>query len=80
MPTLLKQDGFRFFFYSKENGEPPHIHVEKRIGEGQAKFWLETLTLSKCKNIADHDITKIRKIVKDNQQTFIEAWYEHFGN
>ncbi|MBK6892809.1 MAG: DUF4160 domain-containing protein [Flavobacteriales bacterium] len=31
-------DGFRFFFFSKENGEPPHIHVEK--GNGTAKWWL----------------------------------------
>ncbi|MBI2965527.1 MAG: DUF4160 domain-containing protein [Chloroflexi bacterium] len=27
MPALLRLRGFRFFFYSMENREPPHIHV-----------------------------------------------------
>ncbi|MEO5585771.1 MAG: DUF4160 domain-containing protein, partial [Flavobacteriales bacterium] len=31
-------DGSRFFFFSKEDGEPPHIHVKK--GDGSAKWWL----------------------------------------
>ena len=26
MPTLLRQDGFKFFFYANEH-EPKHIHV-----------------------------------------------------
>ena len=28
MPTLLQTEGFRFFFYSNERREPPHVHVE----------------------------------------------------
>ena len=28
MPTVLKIDGFRFFFFSDEH-EPIHIHIEK---------------------------------------------------
>jgi hypothetical protein len=28
MPTVLRVSGFRFFFYSLENAEPAHIHVE----------------------------------------------------
>ncbi len=35
MPTVLRIDGFRFFFYSDEGSEPPHIHAEK--GDGVAK-------------------------------------------
>jgi hypothetical protein len=29
MPTVLRLQGFRFFFYSNENDEPMHVHVEK---------------------------------------------------
>lgn len=29
MPTVYRVDGFRFFFFSNENEEPPHVHVEK---------------------------------------------------
>jgi hypothetical protein len=32
MPTLLRVEGFRFFFYSGERQEPPHDHVEKGDG------------------------------------------------
>src|SRR5690606_5154622 len=28
MPTVLRSGSYRFFFYSLENDEPPHIHVE----------------------------------------------------
>ncbi len=38
MSTILFIAGWRFFFYSNENNEPIHIHVQK--GECEAKFWL----------------------------------------
>jgi hypothetical protein len=28
MPTVLTVKGFRFFFFSLEGNEPPHIHIE----------------------------------------------------
>jgi hypothetical protein len=39
MPTVLFMFGWRFYFYSNENNEPVHIHVEK--AEMEAKFWLD---------------------------------------
>jgi hypothetical protein len=39
VPTALRVEGYRFFFYSNEGHEPPHIHVQK--AEGIAKFWLK---------------------------------------
>jgi hypothetical protein len=44
MPTVLQIEGFRFFFYSRENWEPPHIHVES--GDKLAKFWLNPVQLA----------------------------------
>lgn len=38
MPTVLGVDGCRFFFYTREGQESPHIHVEQ--AERYAKFWL----------------------------------------
>jgi len=29
MPTVMFLNGWRFFFYSNENDEPPHIHCKK---------------------------------------------------
>ena len=28
MPTVLRTNGYRFFFYINDHG-PPHIHVDK---------------------------------------------------
>jgi hypothetical protein len=38
MPTLLRVEGFRFYYFSEERQEPPHVHVRK--GDSVAKLWL----------------------------------------
>ena len=35
MPTVLVVEGYRFFFFSNEGFEPPHIHVEKGDSHAQ---------------------------------------------
>ncbi len=42
MPTLLRKDGFKFFFYANEH-LPKHIHVQK--GDDFAKINIEDLTI-----------------------------------
>lgn len=44
MPTILRIGAFRFFFYSNENAEPCHIHVQSE--RKLAKFWLAIMTLT----------------------------------
>ncbi len=29
MPTVMRIGPYRFHFYSRENNEPPHIHVTR---------------------------------------------------
>ena len=29
MPTILRIEGYRFYFYSHEPNELPHVHVDK---------------------------------------------------
>jgi hypothetical protein len=45
MPTVLRLGGYRFYFYSHEPNEPPHMHVDR--GGSSAKFWLENVTLAR---------------------------------
>jgi hypothetical protein len=40
MPTVMLLNGWRFFFYSNESNEPPHIHSMK--GDKEAKYWLHS--------------------------------------
>jgi hypothetical protein len=43
MPTVLRVGGYRFFFYSADADEPPHIHVARE--DNVAKFWLSPVRL-----------------------------------
>ncbi len=29
VPTVLRWNGYRFYFFSNEGAEPPHIHIDK---------------------------------------------------
>ncbi len=55
MPTVLRKDGYRFFFYSQEGNEPPHIHVQ--YGKGVAKYWLENISLANNKGLPSMNTT-----------------------
>ena len=80
MPTVLRTNGFRFFFYSNEGDprEPLHIHVER--GGMQAKFWVG-LDVQVAHN--DGFNAKILReaagLVEANRRRIEEAWNEFFG-
>lgn len=80
MPSVLRADGYRFFFYSDEGNprEPPHIHAAS--GEGAAKFWLEPVELVKSKRLSASEITVLHRLVTRYRHTFLEAWHAHFGD
>ena len=78
MPTVLNVGGYRFFFYSLEGDEPPHIHIER--GGATAKFWLNTVRLAGSRAFRPHDLTRIRAMVIEHRAAFEEAWHEHFGD
>ena len=76
MPTVLRVSGFRFFFYSLENDEPPHIHVE--INEKTAKFWLDPVQLARSDGFRPRELTRLRALVIEHRYKFLEAWNAHF--
>ena len=77
MPTILREGGFRFFFFSREGQEPPHIHVE--AAERYAKFWLRPVSLASTFGFRSHELTQLLKLVEQHQSQFEEAWNEYFG-
>lgn len=78
MPTVLRIDGLRFFFYSLEGGEPPHIHVER--GDAVAKFWLEPVRLAESHGFRSHELRRLRMLASEHRDRFLEAWHEHFNS
>jgi Domain of unknown function (DUF4160) len=77
MPTVFVINGFRFFFYSNENDEPVHIHVEK--AEDAAKFWLNPVELEYNYGFSSRELKQIESIVKQNSNTLIVKWNEYFN-
>jgi len=75
MPTILKIGPFRFYFYSNEKGEPPHVHVQRE--RFLAKFWLQPVVLASSKRFSSRELRVIERYVEKNQTKLLEAWNEH---
>jgi hypothetical protein len=76
MPTVLRIGRYRFFFFSNEGQEPPHIHV--KAGSEEAKFWLLPVELEVSYGFKQRELTTIQDLVEENQDLLMEAWNEHF--
>lgn len=78
MPTVLRIGAYRFYFYSHEPNEPPHIHIDR--DNLSAKFWLEPIALAKNMGFRSKELRKLQLLVTENKMILIEAWYGYFGN
>lgn len=77
MPTVLRSGPYRFFFYSADREEPPHVHVQ-REGDS-AKFWLQPIRLQTSSGFSSVELGRIGALVVDHQATFLRAWHDFFG-
>ena len=77
MPTILRAEGFRFFFYSLENGEPSPVHIEQ--GDNVAKFWLDPVALARSSGFRAHELNRLRVLVIEHRTALQEAWDVHFS-
>ena len=78
MPSVLRAEGYRFFFYSDEGNplEPPHIHIV--AGDKSAKFWLDPVELVNSKRLSATEIGALFRLVTQHRETFLEAWHAYF--
>ena len=74
---MLRVRGYRFFFFSLEGREPPHIHVA-HAGR-YAKFWLEPVELANNRGFRGYELSEIREIVIEYREFFLEKWHEYFS-
>jgi hypothetical protein len=77
VPTVLRVGPYRFFFFSNENDEPPHIHVQR--DRALAKFWLEPVALAQSSNFPAHELGTVRDLVVEHRGKLIAAWHEYFA-
>jgi hypothetical protein len=78
MPTVLKTGPYRIYFYSHEPNEPAHVHIDR--DNDSCKFWLDPVALARNLGFSAKELRDIEKIIIENQQHFLEAWYEYFGH
>jgi hypothetical protein len=77
MPEVLRIQGYRFFFFSREGAEPHHIHVEQ--AERYAKFWLMPISLAESRGFRSSELRDLHNLVERHRESFILKWDEHFG-
>lgn len=77
-PTVLRVGRYRFFFFSNEGFEPPHVHVQD--GSSLAKFWLVPVELATSTGFGSRELTHLRALVAEHREALLEAWNEFFGS
>ena len=77
-PTVFREAGFRFFFFSREE-ERMHVHVVS--GDGEAKFWLTPeIELAKNYHFSPKQLKVIESLIKEHLDELNIAWKRHFGS
>ena len=76
MPVIFTKNGYRLFFYSNENNEPIHVHIEK--AGSVAKFWIKPVKLSKNEGFRAQEINRIVEIIFEYQDYIEDKWNEYF--
>jgi hypothetical protein len=77
MPTVFRSGPYRFFFYSGDRDEPPHIHVER--DDDTAKFWLDPVRLHNSGGFSRTEINRIQKLVEEKREELLRSWDEYFN-
>ncbi|ABQ29216.1 MULTISPECIES: DUF4160 domain-containing protein [Bacteria] len=77
MPVVFRHEGYRFYFYSHEPNEPPHVHIDR--AEATAKLWLEPVALASNAGFSPRELGLLLRMTRDHQQTLLESWYGFFG-
>jgi hypothetical protein len=71
-PTVFREDGFQFWFYSNEKGHEPHVHVSK---SGQiAAIWIADGSVKEPGDMRGADLRQAQRIVRENATDLLEAW------
>lgn len=76
MPTVLRVGPYRFFFYSGDRDEPPHVHVTR--DDETAKFWIDPVRLEKSLGFRSTELNEIQDLVEAHQDDLKESWHAFF--
>lgn len=73
-PTIYREKGYRFFFFSREESRA-HIHVV--CSDGEAKYWLRPkIELARNHGLTRSHLKEIEEIIEVHYEEFTGAWEE----
>jgi len=76
-PTIFRESGYRFFFFSREESRP-HVHVY--CSDGEAKYWLDPeLELARNYRLSKVQLMEVEKIIERHYDELKAAWNSFFG-
>jgi hypothetical protein len=76
-PTVFRERGFRFLFFSREE---PRLHIHVQCPTGEAKFWMEpSIPLAMSTGFSASDLRVVEHIIREHQDEIRVAWHRHFG-
>jgi len=75
--TVFRSGPYRFFFYSADADEPPHVHADR--DRETAKFWLEPVRLERSRGFGRVELGRIQALVEGNSDSLVRIWHEYFG-
>ena len=73
----MRIGAFRFYFFSHEPNEPPHVHIDRDVAT--LKVWLDPVEVAKSRGFRAHEIAGIVAMVDEHGARLMEAWHEYFG-
>jgi hypothetical protein len=76
VPTVFRISGYRFYFYSHEPNEPPHVHVDK--AGASVKVWLEPVAIARNVGFSPRELTEVVRLAQQSHSALMEAWREFF--
>jgi hypothetical protein len=76
-PTVFRQSGFRFYFFSREE---PRIHIHVNGQAGEAKFWVEPqIEVAQNHGLSNTELKSVRKLIEEHEDDIRKAWHLHFN-
>ena len=78
MPTILRERGYRFFFYADDRMEPRHVHVQREART--AKFWLEPIECERSSGFSRSELMDIYELIVERREVLLRKWDEFFGD
>lgn len=76
-PTIFRERGYRFFFFSREE---PRLHVHVVSADGEAKYWLAPdIELARNYRLSRAQLQEIEQLIEEHRDEIEQAWERHFG-